>query len=133
MTEVGTKSYVHKKFRALDKMVNKEEHQQVHTIYQNDDSDGSDSSNHDTDPNSDSSLNLSPDSNYNDASAELLHAFKGDDRGVFLWKFAVKVMMIFVAILLTTMTYVQLSQSEKHDFKASVRGVFCTFLVCLMM
>ena len=73
------------------------------------------------DTNSDLNMNCPPDSNYNDANAEVLRALKGDDRGVFWWKLVVKVMMICVAILLTTMTYVQLSQSEANDFEASVR------------
>ena len=102
-------------------MENKEVDQQVNAMYQNNDDGRSESSDHDTDTNSDLNMNCPPDSNYNDANAEVLRALKGDDRGVFWWKLVVKVMMICVAILLTTMTYVQLSQSEANDFEASVR------------
>jgi hypothetical protein len=86
----------------------------------NDDNDDSDASDHDTDTNSDSNLDASPDSNYSDANAEVTQTFKGDDRGVFFWRIVVKVIMIIVAVVLTTLTYVQLSASERQDFEASV-------------
>ena len=93
------------------------------TRYQNGDNDDSEASDHDTDTNSDCHLNTSPDTNYSDANAEVMQVFKGDDRSVFWWRIVVKVIMIIVAVLLTTLTYIQLSMSERNDFEASVSGI----------
>jgi hypothetical protein len=108
-------------------MDQKLEDQHVTTLYHSDDSEGSDSSDQDTDTNSDANIN---NSNYNSANAEVLDAFKGDNRGVVLWKFVVKIIMISVAILLTAMAYVQLSQSEENDFESSVCAVVRKSLGC---
>lgn len=94
-------------------------------IISSDDNDDSDASDHDTNTNSDSNLDTSPDTNYSDANAEVVQAFKGDDRGVFCWRIVVKVIMIIVAVVLTTLTYFQLLESERQDFETSVRSL-CT-------
>ena len=93
-----------------------------------DDNNDSDASDHDTEANSDGHLDTSPDTNYSDANAEVMQVFKGDDRSVFWWRIVVKAIMIFVAILLTILTYIQLSMSERNDFEASVSGflqIYC--------
>lgn len=96
--------------REMDKMNPKAE----------DDNDGSASSDHETDTNADTNLSDAPDTNYTDANSEVHQAFKGDDRGVFCWRIVVKLIMIFIATLVTTMTYKELSKSERNDFEASV-------------
>lgn len=95
-----------------------------------DDNDDSDASDHDTDTMSDTKLNHSPDSTFNDAHAEVLGAFKGADCSVMCWRVIVKIIMICIAIILTALTYVQLSQSEEKDFEASVRDD-CNMILCV--
>lgn len=99
----------------------KNQPENVLPVSQNDDAEVSDSSDHDTDTNSESNLNnASPDTCYTDANAEVHRAFKCDDRSVLWWRFIVKVIMIVIAIVLTALTYVQLSKSERNEFEASV-------------
>lgn len=92
----------------------------LHAPHQGDDNDDSDASDHDTDTMSDTKMNHSPDSTFTDAHAEVLGAFKGADCSVLCWRVIVKVIMVCIAIIITAMTYVQLSQSEKNEFEASV-------------
>jgi hypothetical protein len=82
----------------------------------------SNSSDNETDTNSDSKLNDAPDTNYSDANAEVLQAFQQADRGVLRWRIIVNVIMICMATVLTVLTYVQLSETERKDFEASVRN-----------
>jgi hypothetical protein len=100
----------------VDKMIPKAE----------DDNDGSASSDHDTDTNADMNLSDAPDSNYTDANAEVHQALKGDDRGVLCWRIVVKLIMIFIATLVTAMTYKELSKSERNAFEASVSNFLST-------
>jgi hypothetical protein len=90
----------------------------------NDSIDVSESSDHDTDTNENDGMNLnnSAHANYSDADAEVRRGLKGEDRGVFCWRLVVKIIMISMAIILTTLTYVLLSKSEEKDFKAAVRS-----------
>ena len=81
----------------------------------NDDSESSDGShtNDQYDP-------TNVDTEYTNAKAEVQTVTKGDDRGVFFFRLIVKVTMIVVATTLTTLTYVQLTQSEESEFLSAV-------------
>ena len=109
-------------------MDSKAVHQPVIALNEDDDDEDSDSSDHDTDTNTGSKLNHSPDTNYSIANAEVLQAFKSADCSVLWWRIVVKLVMICIAILVTALTYVQLSESEKKDFEAAVRDVLPMFL-----
>jgi hypothetical protein len=93
----------------------------------------SNSSDNETDTNSDSKLNDAPDTNYSDANTEVLQAFQQADRGVLRWRIIVNVIMVCMASVLTVLTYVQLSETERKDFEASVRntttGTMCFSVV----
>jgi hypothetical protein len=51
---------------------------------------------------------------------------------VMCWRVIVKVIMICIAIILTALTYVQLSQSEENDFEASVSND-CNETLCAVV
>ena len=57
---------------------------------------------------------------YTNAKQEVRNATRVDDRGVFLWRLVVKIVMIVIAITLTAITYVQLKRSETNEFLAAV-------------
>ena len=109
--------------QAQSKMVEKVTVQPDHVQYQIDDEDesNSESSIHDTDTSSCSKMNDCKDTSYTDANKELLQEMKGADRSVLCWRVIVRILMISIAILLTSLTYVKLSESETKDFEASVR------------
>jgi hypothetical protein len=86
--------------------------------------DGSESSAHDTTSDNDGTIVNSSETNFNNATTEVRQALKGDNRGVFMWRTVVKSIMIVMAVLLTTATYVQLSRSEERAFKAAVSCYF---------
>lgn len=108
-----------------ENMVENETVQPAHVQHQMDDEDDSESSNHDTDTSSCSKVNNCNETSYTDANKELLQAMKGADRSVLCWRVIVRILMTFVAVLLTTLTYVKLSESEAKVFEASV----CTFVI----
>jgi hypothetical protein len=81
--------------------------------------DDSDSSEHSTD--NEIAVVNSSETNYTNASSEVRKALTGEDRGVFMWRLVVGIIMILMSVILTTAAYLQLLHSEENDFKAAVR------------
>ena len=74
-------------------------------------SDGSDSNDRNDLPN--------VDDDYTNAKTEVHLTTKRDDRGVFMLRLVVQIIVV-VAIVITSITYVQLKQSEKNEFLTAV-------------
>jgi hypothetical protein len=82
--------------------------------------DGSNSNNEHDSTDNDVTVVNSSETNYKNATTEVRHSLQGEDRHVYMWRLVVRIIMIVMAVLITTATHLQLLNSEENDFKAAV-------------